>query len=89
MKNILKYIIMLMFTFIGTACEGECGYTIKENMLIVTVEELHSDSLSIYTLRFENTVPTGWGKPTTDIRLISNSNAFKVSDKIKFVKVEK
>ena len=88
MKNILKYVIILMFTFIGTACKGEHDYTIKENMLIVISEEFHSNNLSVYTLQFNNTVPSGLGAQTSSIRLIFNSNAFEVNDKIKFVKME-
>lgn len=88
MKNILKYVIILIFTFIGTACKGERDYTIKENMLIVISEDFHRDSLSTYTLQFNNTVPAGFGAQTSNIRLIFNSNAFEVNDKIKFVKMD-
>lgn len=88
MKNILKYVIILMFTFIGTACKGERNYTVKENVLIVISEEFHSDSLSTYTLQFNNSVPPGFGAKTTSIRLIFDSNAFEVNDKIKFVKMD-
>lgn len=88
MKNILKYVIILMFTFIGTACKGERDYTMKENILIVISEEFHRDSLSAYTLQFNNTVPSGFGAQTNSIRLIFNSNAFEVNDKIKLVKMD-
>lgn len=77
-----------MFTFIGTACKGERDYTMEENMLIVISEELHSDSLSTYTLQFNNAVPPGFGASTSSIRLIFNSNAFEVNDKIKVVKMD-
>lgn len=88
MRNTLKYIIVLMLAFIGASCKGEDSYTIEENVLTVNAEKFYSDSLSLYTLRFNNTVYPGMGAATTDILLIHDSWAFEVNDKIKFVKIE-
>lgn len=85
MKKILKYITLLIVTVMCSSC-GE--YSMKGDIFTVIKEESVNDTLSRYTLRYKiNRIP-GTGKPTSELDVLMNKNAFAVGDKIKLVKVE-
>ena len=87
MKKILKYITLLMVTFVCSSCE-DVGYPIKGNTLVVTNELAIDGNISLYTLKYEDTRASGLGEPTSIIRMKYDRKAFEVGDTIKLVKVE-
>ena len=94
MKKIIKNICILSIFICCTSCSADSEHTIRENSLTVVGEDIYKgskykDDLSIYTLQYNNCVPSGWGSQQTKIFLIFDRNAFEVGDKLKIIKVEK
>ena len=94
MKKIIKNICILSIFICCTSCYSDSEHTIIENSLTVVGEKVYkgnedNDNLSIYTLQYNNCVPSGFGSPQTKIFLIFDRNAFEVSDTLKIIKVEK
>ena len=87
-----KFILGIIAVFALVSCSTPNKHTLKENVLTVVGEEVYSRNadmdVSIYTLRYDNTIPTGCGSPTSTVRLIGIKDAFEVGDKVKIVKVE-
>lgn len=83
MKKILKYITLLMVTFVCSSCEER----IDGDTLIVIGEREYGariDSKSLYTITYESlNVNNG-----LTIYVVSDSKDFEVGDKVKLVKVE-
>ena len=88
-----KFILGIIAVFALASCNTPNKHTLKENVLTVVGEEVYSSNadtdVSIYTLRYDNTIPTGCGRQTTTVRLIGIKDAFEVGDKVKIVKIEK
>ena len=87
MKKILKYITLLMVTVMCASC-NENNFPIKGNTLVVTNEYAIDESLSLYTLKYEDTRAKGLGEPTSIIRMKYDRKAFEVGDTVKLVKNE-
>lgn len=70
---------------------SSCGdYAMKSDTFTVIKEEEYDtiDSLSLYTLRYEDNRIDGTGEPISELDVIMNKNAFEVGDKVKLIKVE-
>ena len=70
---------------------ASCGdYAMKSDTFTVIKEEEYDaiDSLSLYTLRYEDNRIDGTGEPISELDVIMNKNVFEVGDKVKLVKVE-
>ncbi len=87
MKRILVCIATLVVAFMCTSC-GE--FSMKGDTFTVIKEVKYDDidSLSLYTLRYEDDRMNGMGEPISELDVIMNKNAFEVGDKVKLVKVE-
>ena len=93
MKNILTHIATLVVAFWATAfmCTSCClEFAMKSDTFVVIKEEKYDDidSLSLYTLRYEDNRMNGMGEQISELDVIMNKNAFEVGDKVKLVKVE-
>ena len=83
MKKILKYITLLMLTFVCSSCEEK----IDGNTLIVISEREYgerADSKSLYTITYES---LNFNNGLT-FYIVSDSKDFEVGDKVKLIKVE-
>ena len=87
MKKILICIATLVVAFMCASC-GE--FTMRGDTFTVISEEKYddSDSLSLYTLRYNDNRMPGTGYPISELDVIMNKNTFEVGDKVKLVKVE-
>lgn len=87
MKKILKYITLLMVSFMCVSC-NENHFPMKGNTLVVTNEYAIDENFSQYTLKYKDTRAKGLGEPTSIIRMTYDRKAFEVGDTIKLVKID-
>lgn len=91
MERILIRIATFIATWVVVFMCNSCGeHSMKGDTFTVIKEEKYGaiDSLSLYTLRYEDNRMLGTGKPVSELDVIMNKNAFEVGDKVKIVKVE-
>lgn len=87
MKNILKYIILILVISVLTSCT--IHYTMIGDTFTVVEESVYQvDSLSKYTLEYEDNRIKGTGKPISELKVILHKDTFDVGDKVKLIKIE-
>ena len=82
--KILKYIILLIVTFICASCDYD--EHIDEDTMIVTSESeyLNTVDKSLFRIKYKSLN----GNCGLDIYIVSDKDAFEVGDRVKLIKME-
>ena len=90
MRNILKYIVLILAVTVLTSC-GADHYTMKGDTFTVVEESRYrnsADSLSLYVLEYTDNRIEGMGTPVSELEVILHKDVFEVGDKVKLIKIE-
>ena len=87
MKNILKYIVLILAVTVLASCANH--YTMRGDTFTVVEESVYrTDSLSKYILEYKDNRMDGTGEPISELEVICHKDAFDVGDKVKLIKIE-
>lgn len=87
MRNILKYIVLILAVTVLASCASH--YTMKGDTFTVVKESAHHpDSLSKYILEYKDNRLEGTGEPISELEVILHKDVFEVGDKVKLIKIE-
>lgn len=87
MKNILKYVVLILAISVLTSCTTH--YTMRGDTFTVVEESTYyPDSLSMYILEYKDNRMSGTGHPTSELEVILHRDVFEVGDKVKLIKIE-